>query len=191
MSVSSIPSVNVFDFNNPSIQSRARQFQQEFQQLGKDLQSGNLSAAQADFATLQQTRPLASAASTAQSNNPIAQQFDQLGKDLQSGNILAAQQDFATIQQDLQNQAVQGRPAHHHHHHSGGGGEGGSINQQLDQLGQALQSGDLAAAQQAYGALQQDHQTSAQKNGSASAPPLPPGTQALPPSTARNISVNA
>ena len=149
MSVSGISSSSLQDYSVQSVQNRMQQFRQEFQQLGQDLQSGNLSAAQSDFATLQQSAPQAN--SSSQSTDPIAQAFNQLSKDLQSGNVSAAQQDYATIQ-DSQNQAAH---FHHHHHHHGGSQENG-INQLFQQLGQALQSGNLSAAQQAYGSLQQE-----------------------------------
>ena len=151
MSVSAVSSANPFDYNTQSVQSRMKQFQQEFQQLGQDLQSGNLSAAQSDFATLQQNSPRAQRAASSQSNNPIAQEFQQLGQDLQSGNTAAAQQDYSTIQQSLQSQGAHGH--HHHHSHSGQGQE---IGQEFAQLGQDLQSGNLSGAQQAYATLQQD-----------------------------------
>jgi hypothetical protein len=108
-----------------------QQFQKEFQKLGQDLQSGDLAAAQSDFATLQQLGPQRS--SPSQNPNPIAQAFEQLAQDLQAGNVSAAQQDFATIQQDLQSQA-----AHSRHHH--GGGEANAIGQTFNQLGQMLQA---------------------------------------------------
>lgn len=102
MSVSGISSSNLFDSSKQTIQNNIQQFQKEFQQLGQDLQSGNLSAAQSDFVTLQQLGPQgnSSSASTsaAQSNSPIAQAFNQLAQDLKSGNISGAQQDFAQIQ---------------------------------------------------------------------------------------------
>jgi len=178
MSVAGISSSSLFAYNTQSIQNRMQQFQQEFQQLGQDLQSGNLSAAQADFATLQQSRPQTNSTSSSQGNNPIAQEFNQLAQDLQSGKISAAQQDYATIQQDFQNQA--GQMHHHHHHHHGNGGNGASaISQLMDQLGQALQSGNLSAAQQAYGTVQQDLQQFTQRNG--------PLTQAWP----NSMSLNA
>ncbi len=53
MSLSGISSSNLFSYENQSVQNNMQQFQQEFQQLGQDLQSGNLSAAQSDFTTLQ------------------------------------------------------------------------------------------------------------------------------------------
>jgi hypothetical protein len=161
MSVSGISSTNLFDFNSQSVQSRRQQFEQEFQQLGQDLQSGNLSATQLDFASLQQLGPQSNSTSSAQSNAPAGQEFNQLSKDLQAGNVPAAQQDFAKIQQDFQNHATQG----HHHHHGGDGSGASGISQLLEQLGQDLQSGSLSSAQQAYNSLQQDFQRFAQNSG--------------------------
>jgi hypothetical protein len=146
--------------------------------FGQDLQSGNLSAAQADFATQQQAIPTnfvgptalsqPNSTSSSQSSNPIAQEFSQLSQDLQSGNVSAAQKDYSTIQQDFQSQA--GKTHHHHHHHGGGGSGESAMSQLLSQLGQALQSGNLSAAQQAYSTLQQDFQQFTQTNASNSTP---------------------
>jgi len=158
MSVSGISS-NLFGFNTPSVESKQQQIQQEFQQLGEDLQSGNLSAAQSDFTTLQQLVPQSNNASSSQSSNPLAQAFNQLGQDLQSGNLSAAQQDYANIQQDIQNQAAQVQSQGHHHHHRGGGDEQNSISQLFQQLGRDLQSGNLSGAQQSYNTLAQDLQS--------------------------------
>lgn len=141
-----------------------QQFTQEFQKLGADLQSGNLAAAQADFATLQQIQA-ASSTSSPQSNSPIAQLFNQLSQDLKSGNLSAAQQDYAAIQQDFQNQTSH---VHHHHHHDHGAGNGGEITQLFQELGQDLQSGNLSAAQQAYNTLTQDFPQVGQNTGGTS-----------------------
>ena len=149
MSVSGISNSNLFNPTQQTTQSKMQQFQKEFQQLGQDLQSGNISAAQSDFVTLQQIGN-SSTTSSAQSSTPLAQAFNQLAQDLKSGNISAAQQDFTQIQQALRNQASQTR-GHHHHH----GGEGGAMSQLFEQLGQALQSGDLSSAQMAYNSLAQ------------------------------------
>ncbi len=157
MSVAGISSSNLYDPQN--VQNNFQQIQQTFQQLGQDLQSGNLSAAQSDFASLQKLVPQAGSTSSSQNNSPIAQAFSQLAKDLQSGNLSAAQQDFATIQQDFQNQATQNQVqetgGHHHHHHGGGSSESSDVTQLLDQLGTALQSGNLSSAQSAFTTLQQ------------------------------------
>lgn len=135
--------------------------QSEFQQLGQDLQAGNLTQAQQDFATLSQDFANASqtnnAANANATNNPIAQAFSALGQDLQNGNLSQAQQDFATIQQDVQQQGA-GQTHHHHHHGGGGGQEQSQINQAFSSLSQALQSGDLSGAQSAFSTLQQDLQ---------------------------------
>jgi sensor domain CHASE-containing protein len=177
MSVAGINSTNLLEYLNESVQSQTQtnpmqQMQQEFAQLGQDLQAGNLSAAQSDFATLQQASPMANAAAAVSTNtetsaNPIQQAFAQLGQDLQAGNTTAAQQDFATIQQDVQQQTAQssssGQTEGHHHHHHGGGGnssaesaQDSAISSAFDQLGQALQSGNLSSAQSLYSTLQQD-----------------------------------
>jgi outer membrane protein assembly factor BamD (BamD/ComL family) len=166
MSVSGISSSSLFDLlGTESAQSQKQQLQQEIQQLGKDLSAGNLSAAQADFATLQKDAPPATSAASSPSSNPIAQAFQKLAQDLQSGNLSAAQQDFSTIQQDVKTQGG----GHHHHGHgqNSSGAQQNPIAELFSELGQALQSGNLSAAQQAYTTLQQDFQ-SASTSGSTS-----------------------
>jgi uncharacterized protein YukE len=162
MSVAGISSSSFFN-NAQNIQANLQQFQQDFQQLGQDLQSGNLSAAQTDFASLEQLQPQNS--TTAAQNNPITQAFNQLSQELQSGNLSAAQQEYSTIQQDFQSQSAQ---VHHHHH--GGGDQGASqVTQLLEQLGQDLQNNNLSAAQQAYSTLTQDLPQLGQNNGTLAA----------------------
>jgi hypothetical protein len=163
--------------SNPNKQ----QIKQGFQQLGQDLQSGNLSQAQSDFSSLQQLLPtgqqssLLTPASGVQSSNPLATAVSQLAQDLKSGNLAAAQSDFAAVQQDLQQASPQLGAAHgrHHHHHQSDTDSGQSSSQPnststlFGQLGQDLQSGNLSAAQQAYSSLQQDLQQFAQNNSTA------------------------
>ncbi|MFZ3264067.1 MAG: hypothetical protein WA172_08700 [Terriglobales bacterium] len=165
MSVSGISSSL---YNPESVQSVFQQFQQTFQQLGQDLQSGNLSAAQSDFAALQKLQPQGSASSSLQSNSPIAQAFSQLSQDLQSGNLSGAQQDYTTIQQAFQSQTASSQGTQGHHHHHGGGNGSGEISQLLDQLGTDLQSGDLSSAQSTFTTLQQDLEGSASNSGQTS-----------------------
>jgi outer membrane protein assembly factor BamD (BamD/ComL family) len=159
--------------------SKFKQFQQEFQQLGKDLQSGNLAQAQTDLVTLEQNSPFLHAGATASSatsgsasasNNPIAQAFNQLAQDLKAGNVTAAQQDFSIIQQDFQNaqsQAPTQGAGHHHHHAFSGQSSTSPLAQLFSQLGQSLQTGNLSSAQQAYSTLQQDFQQFASAGGSS------------------------
>ncbi len=158
MSVAGIGSSSFCDYNSQSVQNKKQQFRDEFQQLGKDLQSGNLSAAQADFTTIQQQRTQGKSSTSSTQSNPLAQDVDQLSQDLQSGNLTAAQQDYAKIQSDAQRATPQTQGHHHHHHSSGGGGGGGGISQLMSQLGDALQAGNMSAAQQSYTSLEQDFQ---------------------------------
>lgn len=154
MSVSAIFTSSLFQHATQSAQNKNKiqQFKHEFQQLGEDLQSGNLSAAQSDFAAIEQSGPKSDAVSSGPASSPLSQAFQQLSKDLQSGNLSAAQQDYSTIQHDIQNHAAQ----MHHHHHGVGHGESSQISQLFQQLGQDLQSRDLSSAQKAYAQLQQD-----------------------------------
>jgi len=171
MSLAGIFSSNLFSYQNQSVNNN-QQFKQDFAQLGQDLESGNLTAAQSDMATLEQLKPQAT---TSTENNPVAQAFNQLSQDLQSGNVSAAQQDYTTLQQDIQNHVAQ---THHHHH--GGGGESSQISQLFQQLGQDLQSGDISSAQKAYTTLQQDLQQFGQQS-----------TQAQSSTSTTGISVSA
>jgi soluble cytochrome b562 len=146
--------------NTQNYQNTFQQIRTDFQQLGADLQAGNLSQAQSDYATLSQDI----AGSHAQSNNTINQDFSALGQALQSGNLSDAQNLFSTLLQDLQ-QSAQVHPHHHHHHHGGAQGANSAgaqasnpITQAFDTLRSALQSGDLNSAQQAYSTLLQDLQ---------------------------------
>ena len=139
------------------------------QQLGQDLQAGNLSAAQSDFAALeaaftQSTSSSTTSTSAASSSDPVAQAFQQLASDLKAGDVTAAQKDFATAQQDLQSQGgSSSHNLHNHHRMKTGGADGSSTNQNsllqdLSQVGQNLTSGNLTGAQQAYATLQQELQ---------------------------------
>jgi hypothetical protein len=179
MSVLGILGSSLFSSLGQAAPASGQQFRQEFQQLGQDLQSGNLSAAQSDFSRLQQVDPPAAPASSQSSSSPIAQAFKQLSQDLQAGNSTAAQQDYNAIQQAFQARAQ----VHHHHQQADGSGAGASaISQLVQQLGQALQGGNLSAAQQTYGALQQDFLQFAHNGG--------PQQSSLTPNTA-GVSLSA
>src|ERR1700755_2781219 len=156
-------------------QNRFQQIQSQFQKLGQDLQSGNLTQAQSDFSTLSQELPnggqfgassatSAAGVTSSTSSNPVLQAFQSLGKDLQSGNLSAAQQDFATIQQSAQQAQASGQAHHGHHHHHASSGDTNTtspvstLQQDFTSLGQDLQSGNVTSAQQAYASLQSDLQ---------------------------------
>lgn len=172
MSVAGIAS-SLFGYAAQSINSShdKSQFQQDFKQLGQDVQSGNLNAAQADLAALEKLRPASN-----HEASPITKAFNQLSTDLQSGNTSAAQQDYSAIQQAFQNRA-----AHMRHHHGNTSGDN-TIDQLLQQLGQEVQSGNSSSAQQTYATLQQDLQQFAQTHGLSATG----GT-----STAGSVSVSA
>jgi outer membrane protein assembly factor BamD (BamD/ComL family) len=84
-------------------------------QLGQDLKSGNLTAAQSDFTTLQQDVQQQQApgggghhhhlhtdnSQSSGQQSGIASLFASLGQSLQSGNLTAAQQTYSTLQQDF------------------------------------------------------------------------------------------
>jgi trimeric autotransporter adhesin len=96
--------------------SAANQFATDLNQLAKDLQSGNLAAAQQDFVTLSQdalngvtsatantsasgitTNLLSDIASSQSNSNSFVNELNSLGTDLQSGNLTAAQQDLLSL----------------------------------------------------------------------------------------------
>jgi hypothetical protein len=94
----------------------ANQFVTDLNQLAKDLQSGNLSAAQQDYVTLSQdaldgvtssaatssasgitTSLLSDIASSSTNSSSFVSELSNLGTDLQSGNLTAAQQDMLSL----------------------------------------------------------------------------------------------
>jgi hypothetical protein len=179
MSVAGIGSSGFYTaFAPQGAQSPLQQIQTEFQQLGQDLQSGNLTQAQQEFSTLTQslqsanpatTNAAANATTTWTAAGTVSQELSQLGKDLQSGNTSSAQQDFTTLQNDLQQQLnVAQSGGHHHHHHVETSNQSSSqqassqptnpISAAFGALTQFLQSGNLSGAQSAYSTLQSDLQ---------------------------------
>jgi hypothetical protein len=97
--------------------------------LGSNLQSGNLSAAQADFASIQQAMAKNGAqgaqgfhphhhhghhggAATSVEGAAISQTLGQLGQALQSGDLQSAQQLFTSLQSDLQGATGSATTAH-------------------------------------------------------------------------------
>jgi len=162
MSIASVTSSNPilgFSGSSPANTSKISQLRQQFQQLGEDLQSGNLTSAQGDFARLQQEAPPLGAPASTPGNDPVTQALNQLQTDLQTGDLGGP----APIPVGGAPIAVQppqtGRPHGPHHHHGPEGGEDPTSpgsGTSLDQLGQDLQSGNLSAAQQAYNSVLQD-----------------------------------
>ena len=106
---------------------QAQKAHSEFQQLGRDLQAGNLSQAQSDFSVLSQNVP-----SRLQSNNSLSQalSFSRLGHHHHHYAGVGSQGSLSSTE--------------------------GTFLQQFSSLGSALQAGNLAAAQAAYATLRQD-----------------------------------
>ena len=83
--------------------------QSALDKLGTDLQSGNLAAAQSDFATLTgdssssstTTSSSASSSSTTASKDPVVEDLVTLSKDLKSGDTAAAEKDYTALKSDL------------------------------------------------------------------------------------------
>ena len=155
MSVAGILSSAAFSIGAQVFQNRMQNVKQEFQQLGQDLQSGNLSAAQADFATLQKMQP--------QPQRVRRRKGAAAFRRTSTSSLLTSRRatprprsrTYAKLQQDIQSQATQG---HHHHHHHSVATAAVKISQLFSQLGTALQSGNLSAAQQAYATMLQNFQ---------------------------------
>jgi len=157
MSISSIASQNSipssFSVSSPSANKNAtlNQLRQQFQQLGQDLQAGSLSAAQSDFASLQQT----STNPSASANNPITQALNQLKTQLQSGQPVGTPARPAPGTPITQPTQTTGPHGHHHHHGQESPADPSAPASGFGQLGQASPSNNLSAAQQAYNSLLQ------------------------------------
>ncbi len=143
--------------------------QQNFQQLGQALQSGNLSSAQSDFASLQEafSQPATTTgnatSTTSATANSVNQAFNQLASDLQAGNLSAAQKDYSTIQQTLHSAHGTISRGRFNPQNQAGGGVFSGQNALLQELSQVSQnpstaSSPLASAQQSYATAQQELQ---------------------------------
>lgn len=82
----------------------------DLQQLSQDLQSGNLSAAQQDFASLQSLAQSGPFAGSAFKVSARQQDFAAIGQALQAGDLAGAQQAFAQLQSTFQPAAHQDPP---------------------------------------------------------------------------------
>jgi predicted lipoprotein len=171
MSVLGIASTALSQLGN--IQSKFQGVQSEFKTLGQDLQAGNLTQAQTDFVTLSQSVT----SQLSGSNSSFATAFNAVGQALQSGDLTGAQQAFAAI-----SPGGTGAAGVRHHHHtpptqtSTSSAQSNLFAQELSTLGQALQSGNLTAAQQAFSAMQQGwQQTQGSGTSGSLLPPVSSG----------------
>ena len=141
MSIAAIGSTAYSQVSN--IQRNYQQVRSEFQRLGQDLQTGNLTRAQTDFVTLSQ-----SVAVQFGSNSPVAKTLNAIGQALGSGRLAAAQQAFGSLPVALVGACAE-------RHHAQVGAMPSKFQAALGQLGQALQTGNLSAAHQAFSAVQE------------------------------------
>ena len=146
MSVAGITSINSAQLAN--VQHNYQKVQSEFKQLGQDLQAGNLTQAQVDFVTLSQS--LASG--------------QQTGTVSSGGSSPAIPPTYVGPNAVNQSTHAQAASGSHHRIHLG---------QALSQLGQALQAGNLSAAQQAFTTMEQIWQNYGSSGVSSSAQATP------------------
>lgn len=95
--------------SDSSSTSQSNSVSKLFDQLSQDLQSGDLSAAQQDFTSIQQAFQSQQSqghhhhnSDAGSTSSEISQLFEQLGQDLQSGNLSNAVQAYSALQQDFQ-----------------------------------------------------------------------------------------
>ena len=156
-----------------AMQTNFLQIRKLLEQLGQALQSGDLSGAQKAFASLQQLLPSSSvnqAQNTQQTDqSTFTTDLNALGQALQSSDLSKAQDAFAKLLQDMQSaQKVHHRKADDLQNSVSSSNSSTDSNQTngiqanfqqmstyFNQLGQALQSGDLSGAQKAFASLQQ------------------------------------
>ncbi len=139
MSVAGIAATGLSQLS--SIQRNYQQVRGEFSQLGQDLKTGNLSQAQSDFVSLSE-----SVAVQFGSKSPVSTALSTVGQALHGNLPTARQTSTARATPSTASAGLNCSPP---------GTTQNSLTQMLNQLGQALQSGNLKAAQQAYSAAQQ------------------------------------
>src|ERR1700722_6783535 len=178
MSTAAVSGSSIFQELQSFYQTRGS----DIKQLGKDLQSGDLSAAQQDFnslAALGEDGPFANAEPFSKSDRVSA--FNAVGEALAGGNLAQAQAAFATLRgsgndpSDVAPTSV-GFSGTQPSSAVSPNDDPNSIYQQLQtyrqdrkadisQLGQDLQAGNLSAAQQDFSALTALGETGPSKNG--------------------------
>jgi hypothetical protein len=181
MSIAAVSSSSIFQ----ELQSFYQNRQTDLKQLGSALQSGDLNGAQQAYNTLAalgQSGPFANSEPFSKSSR--AQAFDAIGQALQAGDLAGAQAAFATLTSHQSNSATSAQTTPSafviltstQPSSATAADSASSIYQQLQayrqqrqtdlaQLGQALQSGDLAGAQSAFDTLTALGQGGPNKNG--------------------------
>ncbi|HTH93842.1 MAG TPA: hypothetical protein VL550_01300 [Rhodocyclaceae bacterium] len=158
MSVSSITDSTSASQNWHSIRKSTSQ---DFQNLVSSLQQGNLAGAQQAYASLQQVLPTSTSSDTGSNSsqsaasNTIINDWNALGQALQSGSTATAQSALTTLQQDASSVYATLQSAN-----TGTTQGTNPVQNDLNSLSQALQTGHTSSAQQILAQLQQDLQQS-------------------------------
>jgi hypothetical protein len=143
MSVAGISSSNFLNYQNANVQAQQQQWQQAFQQLGQELQTGNLSPLESTAQTTAQTELSALQQPSPASASPAAP--------------------IGTPATPILFNVPQGTPKHgiHErtpHHLVSADDNSDNSTQDSNPLGQTPQAGNSSTAQQAYNSWQQDLQ---------------------------------
>ena len=165
--------------------STVRQGRQDFAQIVQALQAGNLGAAQQAYTDFQQLQSgLTSAATTTASTSasPVVSDWTALGQALQSGTLSSAQNALTKLEQDAQSQwqsqmaqklqdatsvyaLLQGSQTGSATTAAATSPSGvNSVQNDLNALSTALQSGDTTSAQKLLAQLEQDLLSSASQS---------------------------
>jgi|SRR5580704_450077 hypothetical protein len=195
MSISAVASPIIYTpVTQPASQtSQGSAIGSEFRQLSQDIQAGNLTAAQEDYATLSKSGPL----SNPNSSNPLVQDLQAVGKALQGGDIQGAQAAFSTFQTAAQQQGIQHHRSHGSHHDHGigtvndGSQQSDPLAQAFTSLQQTLQSNNLSGAQTAFATIQEDLHQAGFSFGSGSTSGGNTATAATPAAATNFLNVSA
>jgi hypothetical protein len=146
------------DYGTQSLTEAEKELLKDSKKLAKDLGSGDLVAAQTDMVSLQTdlqnvtgSQSATQSSGQGQSVSPLDQAASQLEQALQAGNLSMAQTDFPTMLQALKGETAAGysQPVESQSTAT----STTEIGALMSQLGQAMQSGNMVVAQQAYDSL--------------------------------------
>jgi hypothetical protein len=159
MSISGISSDPTVYQNYAS--SPFQQVRKDFAALKTSLASGDLAGAQKAFAALTKGLQTIQRGQQTGAGSLLESDITAIGNALQSNDLAGAQKALATLTQDMQKiRQAQGdllsRKAHHHRHDNSAQNTTSNPISDLAAIANALQTGDLARAQDAFATLMQD-----------------------------------
>jgi hypothetical protein len=138
--------------NVPScVLNQVQQFQQDFQQFGRDLQSGRISAAKSDVVTLQKEVPQFSCPQTVECDGQLSQASNQLALGANQGSETTGQNEDSTSPQGYSDQGSAGLGIGR----ASGAGQATPVSLWPAEAAPLLPAGIISHAQQAYAPLQQ------------------------------------